>query len=169
MRPLTMIASLQLGVAVAADHHVDARHGLGQAHVVAVGEAPILPFLHAAVAEADDHVHLLRLAENLHHLLGGLDGIGERSRTAGGVDDGLFAEHPEDAEADAAALDHEVAADHPILGQTLEIGQRRVVLRKLVFEATIGGTRPALAATPIDLPRPSGPRSNSWLPNVVAS
>ena len=40
---------------------------------------------------------------------------------------------------------------------------------KLVFEATTAGIRPALAATPIDLPRPSGPRSKSWLPKVVAS
>ena len=157
-------------MAVAADHHVDARHGLGQAHVVAVGEAPVLSFLHAAVAETDDHIHLLRLAEDLHHLLGGLDGVGERnSARAVGVEAGLFAEHPEDAEADAAALDHEVAADHPILGQALEIGQRCVVPRKLVFEATTAGTRPALAATPMDLPRPSGPRSKSWLPKVVAS
>ena len=30
---------VQLGVAVAADHDVDARHGLGQAHVVAVGDS----------------------------------------------------------------------------------------------------------------------------------
>ena len=40
---------------------------------------------------------------------------------------------------------------------------------KLVFEASTAGIRPALAATPMDLPRPSGPRSNSWLPKVVAS
>ena len=40
---------------------------------------------------------------------------------------------------------------------------------KLEFEASTAGTRPALAATPIDLPRPSGPRSNSWLPKVMAS
>ena len=53
-----------------------------------------------------------------------------------GVELGLLAEHPEEAEADAAALDHEVAADHPILGQALEIGQRRVVPAKLVFEAS---------------------------------
>ena len=54
----------QLGVAVAADDHVDPRHGLGQAHVVAVAEAPVLAFLHAAVTESDHHIHLLRLAEN---------------------------------------------------------------------------------------------------------
>ena len=41
---------------------------------------------------------------------------------------GFFAEHSEDAEANAAAFDHEVAADHPLLGQALEIGQRGVVL-----------------------------------------
>ena len=75
---------------------------------------PSLPFLHAAVAESDDHIHLLRLAENLHHLPGGLDGVGERRRAATGVEHGLLAEHPEDAEANAAALDHEVAADHAL-------------------------------------------------------
>ena len=42
----------------------------------------------------------------------------------------LFAEHPEDAEANAAAFDHEVAADHPVLGQALEVGQRGVVPRE---------------------------------------
>ena len=68
---------LQLGVAVAADHHVDARHRLGYAHVIAVGEAPILAPFHSAVAEADDHVHFLGLAQNRHHLLGGLDGVGK--------------------------------------------------------------------------------------------
>ena len=71
---------VQFGVAVAADDHVDARHGHGQAHVLAVGEASVLAFLHAAVAERDDHIHLLRLAEKRHHLPGGLDGIGERHR-----------------------------------------------------------------------------------------
>ncbi len=40
---------------------------------------------------------------------------------------GFFAEHPEEAEAQAAALDHEVAADHPSLGQSLEVGQRGVI------------------------------------------
>ena len=74
-----MIGSLQLGVAVAADHDVDARHGLGQAHVVAVAVTPVLSFLDAAVAEADDHIDLLRLAQNLHRLPGGLDGVGERN------------------------------------------------------------------------------------------
>ena len=117
---------LQLGVAVAADHHVDARHVLGQTHVLAVGVAPVLAFLQAAVAERDDHIHLLRLAQDLHHLPGGLGGIGEGRGAAAGVDHGLLAEHPEDAEADAAALDHEVAADHALLGQALEIGQRGV-------------------------------------------
>ena len=48
-----------------------------------------------------------------------------------GVDDGLFAEHPKDAEANAPTLDHEVAADHPILGKTLEIGERGVVPREI--------------------------------------
>lgn len=35
--------------------------------------------------------------------------------------------------------------------------------------AMIGGVRPALAATAMDVPNPSGPKSNSWLPKVVAS
>jgi AraC-like DNA-binding protein len=38
-----------------------------------------------------------------------------------------------------------------------------------MFAAIIGGVRPALAAAAIDVPNPSGPKSNSWLPNVVAS
>jgi hypothetical protein len=42
-------------------------------------------------------------------------------------------------------------------------------LERSMFDATIGGVRPALAATAIDVPNPSGPKSNSWLPNVVAS
>ena len=66
-------------------------------------------FLHTTVAETDDHIDILRLAEDLHHLLGGLDGVGERNRTA--VKNGLFAER---AKADAAALDHEVPAYHPV-------------------------------------------------------
>ena len=144
-------------MAVAADHHVDARHGLGQVHVFALGESPVFPFLHAAVAETDDHIHLFRLAENLHHLPGGLDGVGERSRTATGVDGGLLAEQPKDAEANAPALDHEMAADHPLLGQALEVGQRRVVFRKSMFDATIGGVRPALAATANGRPQPVRP------------
>ena len=32
--------------------------------------------------------------------------------------------------------------------------------------ATIGGVRPALAATAMDVPNPSGPKSNSWLPKL---
>jgi hypothetical protein len=119
-------------MAVAADDHVDARHGLGQAHVIAVGEAPVLSFLHTTVAETDDHIDILRLAEDLHHLLRGLDGVGERnSARAIGVKGSLFAEHPKDAEANATAFDHDVAADHSIPGQVLEIGKRGIVLRKV--------------------------------------
>ena len=59
---------------------------LGQAHVLALAEAPVLAFLHAAMAERDDHVDLLRLAQHLHHLLGGLDRVGERRGAAAGVD-----------------------------------------------------------------------------------
>jgi hypothetical protein len=40
----------QRSVAVAADHDIDARHRLDQAHVVAVSEATVLPLLQAPVA-----------------------------------------------------------------------------------------------------------------------
>src|SRR5580698_1200615 len=112
-------------MAVAANDHVDAGHGLSHTHVIAAGEFPVLSSRYAAMAKANNHIHLLFLVENVHDILGGLDGVGERSCTALGVDCGLFAEYPEDPEAHTAALDHEIAADHPILGQTLEIGQRR--------------------------------------------
>lgn len=117
---------VQFGVAVAADHHVDTWHGAGQAQVVAIGVAPVLPFLQATVAQRDHHIHLLRLAQNLDHLLGRLDGVGKRHCTAAGVEGGLFAEHPEQTEAQTAAFDHQVAADHPVLGQALEVGQAGV-------------------------------------------
>jgi hypothetical protein len=39
----------------------------------------------------------------------------------------FLAEQPEDAKAHAAALDYEIAADHPVLGQLLETGQRWVI------------------------------------------
>ena len=74
----------------------------------------------------------LRLAEHLHHLLGGLGGVGERDRAcAAGVEDGLLAHQSEDAKAYAAALDHGVAADRAGLGQALQVGQRGVVLREI--------------------------------------
>ena len=142
---------------MAADHHVDARHGLGQAHVVALGVAPVLAFLQAAVAESDDHIHLLGFAENLHHFPGSLDVVGERHRTAIGVDDGLLADHPEEAEAHAAALDHEVAADNPILGKALESGQRWVAAGEAGIRGEHRRNAAGFAATPMDLPRPSGP------------
>jgi len=83
---------VQLGVAVGADNHVDARYGLGQAHVIAVGEESVLSFLHTAVAKRDDHVRLLRLAKDFHHLSCGLDGIGELNRSgAVGIKLRLFA------------------------------------------------------------------------------
>ena len=162
---------VQFGVAVGADDHVDARHGLGQAHVLAVGEASVLAFLHAAVAERDDHVHLLRLAEELHHLPGGLDGIGELHRAgAAGIELRFFAEQSEDAKAHAAALDHDVAADHAILGQTLETGQRW----RRSPRSRYSMRPPPEPGRPWRPPRwtwavPSGPRSKSWLPKVVAS
>ena len=44
-------------------------------------------------AERDDHFGLLCLAENLHHLFGGLDGIGELHRAGAiGVEQGFSAE-----------------------------------------------------------------------------
>jgi hypothetical protein len=117
---------------VAADHHVDARHGLGQAHVVAIAVAAVLVLLHAAVAERDDHMHLLRLAEDLHHLPGGLDGLGERHGTrAARVVLRLLAEQTDETEADTATVDHEMAADRPGLGKALEIGQRCVGRREV--------------------------------------
>ena len=48
---------------VIADDYIKPRHGLGQEHVVALAEAPVLVFLHEAVTETDDHIHLLPLAE----------------------------------------------------------------------------------------------------------
>ena len=147
-----MTASCSVGVAVGADDHVDARHGLGQAHVLAVGEASVLAFFHTAVAERDDHIHLLRLAEELHHLPGGLDGIGELNRAgAVGIELGFFAEQPDDAKANTAALDHDVAANHPILGQALETGQCCVIRREVGIRcdhrrnmAGLGGHRDGL-------------------------
>jgi hypothetical protein len=101
---------------VAADHHVDARHVPGQAHVLALGIAPVLAFFQAAMAQRNDHIHFLGLAQDLHHLPGRLGGIGEGRRSATGIDHGLLAAAPEDAEAQAAAFDHHVATDHPGLG-----------------------------------------------------
>jgi hypothetical protein len=119
-------------MAVTADHHVDSGRPSGQARIVAVAKTPVLTFLQTAVAETDDHIDLLRLAEDCYHLLGGLDGVGERNSTsASGVELGLFAEQAEEAEADAAALDHQMAAGHPLLGQVLEIGQGRVGPREV--------------------------------------
>ena len=89
---------------------------------------------------------------SFHHLPGGLDGIGELNRAgAVGIELRFFAEQPEDAKAHAAALDHEVAADHPILGQALETGQCRVIRREVGIRcdhrrnpAGLGGHRDGL-------------------------
>ena len=149
-------------MAVTADDDVDAGHGFGEAHVVAIAVAPVLAFLHAAVAQGDDHVHLLGFAQKLHRLPGGLDGVGELQGGSHCVELGFLAEHPEDAEADATAFDHEVATDRPLLGEALQVGQRRRrFLEKSVFEASTAGARFALTATLMALPRPSAPRSNS--------
>ena len=99
-----------------ADDQVNFRHGLGHTHVVAVNESAVAPFFQTAVAEADNHIHLFRRAENLHHLPGGIDWVGERSRSATGVKKRLFAKQSKDAKANATALDYEIAADHSILG-----------------------------------------------------
>ena len=110
-----------------ADDHIDAGHGRGYANILAVRETTVLAFFHAAMAERDDHVHLLSLAEHLHHFAGGLDGIGELGRAgATGIELRFLAEQSEDAKAHAAALDHDVAADHSVLGQLLEASQRRI-------------------------------------------
>ena len=143
---------VQFGVAVGADDHVDAGHRRGQPHVLAAREAPVLVLLQPAMAERDDHVHLLRLAQQRHHLARGLDRIGELHRAgAAGIELRLLAEQPEDAEAYAAALDHEVAAHHAILGQALEPGQRRVVGREIGIRrdhrrnaSSLGGHRDGL-------------------------
>jgi hypothetical protein len=88
----------QFGMAVGADDHVDAGHRHGQAHVLAVGEASVLSFLHATVAECDDHIHFLGLAEKLHRLARGLDGIRELNRAGNtGIELGFFAEKPNDS------------------------------------------------------------------------
>ena len=71
------------------------------------------------------------------------------------IEDCFFAEQPEDAEADAAALDHEVSADHPILGQAAgdrpalhhvpsEVGVRGDYRRNA---ASLGGHADGLAQT----------------------
>ena len=119
---------MQLGMAVATNHYVNTRHRFGQAHVVTVSVASVLPFLHATMAESDDHIHLLRLAQDLHHLFGGFDGVveGGGSGTAG-IELGLLAKHPEESKADTAALDYKVSADHSFLAQALQVGQRRVL------------------------------------------
>src|SRR5580704_16880172 len=110
---------------MAADHDIDARHFLGHAHIVARAEMTVLPSFHAAVAETDNHIHLLRLAHKRDHLFGGFNEVGEHYRTrAGGVNDGLFADHPENTEANAAAHYHNMTAEHPILDLAQEIGQR---------------------------------------------
>src|SRR5579862_3132875 len=99
---------MQCCVAMATDEDVDAGHGLGHTHVLSVGDAPVLALQHATVAQTDDHVHLLRLAQHFYHLLSRLDGIGERNRTrADRVELSLFTDHSKDAKANSAALDHE--------------------------------------------------------------
>ena len=68
------------------------------------------------MAERDDDIHLLRLAEQLDRFAGGLDRIGEFNRTgAAGVELRFLAEYAEDTEANAAAFDHEVRRTTPSL------------------------------------------------------
>jgi len=75
----------------------------------------------------------------------------------------------DEAEAQAAPLDHEMVADNALLGQTLQAREQGMG----PAEVRVGGEHrrhPARLRGHADgLPRPSGPRSNSWLPKVVAS
>ena len=91
------------------------------------------------MAETNDHVHLLGLTQNPNHLLGGFDGVRERNRARSTcVKHGLFAKHPEDAEANTAALNHQVAADDPVLCQVLELGQGWVVSAEVGIRGDYG-------------------------------
>ena len=106
---------VKLGMAVGADDDVDARHRHGKSDVLAVGEASVLVFFHAAVAERDNDVELLGLTQDLHHRSGALDGIGELNRArAVGIELRFLAEHAEQTKADAAAFDHEITADQSL-------------------------------------------------------
>jgi len=82
-----------------------------------------------------------RLAQDLHHSLADStgSGISPRPRWCRSVPP---AEHTEEAEAQAAAFDHEVAADQPVLGQLLETGQRRVACREIGVRRGTAGIRP---------------------------
>jgi len=142
-------------VAVGADHDIDAGYGRWYTNVLAVREPSVLAFLHPAMAERDDDVYLLRLAEGLHHIARGLDGISKFYRaSAAGIKLGFLAEQPEDAKAHAAAFDDKVAADHTILGQLLQACQCWVAASKIAIRcdhrrdvAGLGGRRDALGRT----------------------
>src|SRR4051794_4481322 len=60
----------QCGMAMSTDHHVDAGHGLGKAHVVTIRVLAIMSALESAVAEADDKVDVLGFAKRLRYLFG---------------------------------------------------------------------------------------------------
>ena len=118
---------LEHRVAVAADDDVDARHLLRQGHIASGRVGAVRVLEQAAVAKGDDHVDLLGLAQELDHLLAGLDGVREGDRAgAGGVEDGLLAHEPEETEAQAAALDHGVPANGLVAGEGLQAGERGI-------------------------------------------
>ena len=148
---------VQLGVAVAADDNVDARHGLGQAHVLAVGVASVFSFLMPPWLSAmtTSAFSVSRRTFTISFAVS----MGSENLTARrlGVELRLFAEQPEDAEADAAALDHSSGGSRhpwPIAGDR---PTSRLPPSKLVFEATTAGTWPALTATAIDSANAIGP------------
>ena len=85
----------------------------------------------------------------------GLDRIGELHRAcATSIELRLLAEQAENAKPHAAALDHQIAANHAILGELLETCQRWIVARKVAVRcdhrrnvAGLGGYRNSLGRT----------------------
>ena len=104
-------------VRVTGDDDVDPGHGAREVDVVAFGDGTGGRLPHAAVAHADDDVRAF-LAQALHHFPSRRDVVGEGECAR--IDrprDGVRSHHAEQAEPDAAALDHLVRADRSSLGQ----------------------------------------------------
>ncbi|MCY1529789.1 hypothetical protein D9M68_649540 [compost metagenome] len=110
----------QGSVRMAADDDIDARHLLDQLDLFAAPAAVILPG-HTHVREQDHHVDFFFLAQLLHHGLCGGNRIGEGQRLDHRADrHRVVAEQAEQAEADAALVDHLVRQDAPGLGMCLQ-------------------------------------------------
>ena len=96
---------------VASDDDVDLGHGTREVDVVAFGDGTGRRLPHAAVAHADDHVRAFG-AQARHHVPSRRDPIGEGEGAR--IDrprDGVGPHHAEQAEPDASALEHHVAAN----------------------------------------------------------